>query len=408
MPLKSCRSISISVFVSALMFAWSVPAVAVEVLLAPSPDVPIPGRRMVVPVYYINAGEKDERVSVPREATCRLGFQEKSREIPAQRIESMPEDETAVPARGQIKILYAVHLPDDIKGTVSLSLPELGESRIAFSVAGKEPNLEPQADESGETDEDEALADLSGIINIYQAYARKVSFYQPLYFLVGAEPEDSKFQFSIKYRLFDPETGLAHRFPWMSGLHFAYTQTSFWNLGSDSAPFEDTSYKPELFYVTQNIETGFSWMKGLFIQAGLQHESNGRGGDESRSTNTVYLEPSFIFLNIIKLAGLRISPQFRLYFDNDDDTNPDLPDYRGHTGLRLTCGYADSVIVDSLFHFAKEGVSTQIDLTYPLHHMLGKNFEVYFQAQYVNALAESLLHYQERNEAWRFGFAIIR
>lgn len=33
---------------------------------------------------------------------------------------------------------------------------------------------------------------------------------------------------------------------------------------------------------------------------------------------------------------------------------------------------------------------------------------MYFQIQYVNALAESLLNFRDRTEALRIGFAIIR
>ena len=45
-----------------------------------------------------------------------------------------------------------------------------------------------------------------------------------------------------------------------------------------SAPFEDTSYKPELFFISPNLKNRPSWMHGLFFQTGFKHESNGLGG----------------------------------------------------------------------------------------------------------------------------------
>jgi phospholipase A1 len=50
----------------------------------------------------------------------------------------------------------------------------------------------------------------------------------------------------------------------------------------------------------------------------------------------------------------------------------------------------------------------QVDITYPLSNIIFNPLDVYVQAQYVNQLAESLLDYTERTEAFRLGFAIVR
>ena len=250
--------------------------------------------------------------------------------------------------------------------------------------------------------------DLDSFTNVYQPYLKNIFYYQPMYFLVGVDPKKSKFQFSFKYRFFDPEQPMARNHPWIKGIHFAYTQTSFWDLASASKPFEDTSYKPELFYQTDNITTGISWLKGCLIQTGFQHESNGQGGEDSRGTNFIYLEPSFIFMNKKELTGVKISPRVWLYAGNDDDTNPDLADFRGYFDLRMTFGKANSLIFDTHFRWAQAGASTMVDLSYPLNRLFKNNIELYLQVEYVNALAESLLHYNERNEAVRIGFAIVR
>jgi phospholipase A1 len=249
---------------------------------------------------------------------------------------------------------------------------------------------------------------LDSFFTLYQPYLGNISAYQPIYFLVGTNPAKSKFQFSFRYRFFNPDGPLAQGHPWVNGLHFGYTQTSFWDLKSNSAPFEDTSYKPELFQLTRNLIAGPGVLQGLFIQAGFQHESNGRGEDESRSTNIFYVRPIMIFYRQPSRLGLQFSPRFWVYVDNSSDTNDDLPDYRGYFELETKAGKADSLVASARLRWAKEGGSVQLDLTYPLHQYLSDNVAVYLQAQYVNGLAESLLYYRERTDAFRLGLSFIR
>ena len=60
-----------------------------------------------------------------------------------------------------------------------------------------------------------------------------------------------------------------------------------------SAPFLDTSYKPELLYSWQRVIGGqtTNWLE-LDLQGGLKHESNGKDGANSRSLNIAYLRPT--------------------------------------------------------------------------------------------------------------------
>ncbi len=267
----------------------------------------------------------------------------------------------------------------------------------------------PQADEgaSGWTAEIEELQ-LDSMIELYQPYVKNISFYRPIYFLVGTDPEESKFQISFKYQFFNPGKPLVIRHPWVQGFYLGYTQTSFWDLASESAPFEDTSYKPELFFLSPNLRKKRSAVRGLFLKTGLRHESNGQGGELSRSTNTAYVESIVLFYNTNNKIGVRFAPRLWVYFSNDDETNPDLADYRGYFNLGLTVGQADSLVVDGNFGWAAEGPSAQVDLTFPLHTVFFNHLDLYLQVQYVNSLAESLLDYTERTRAFRIGFAIVR
>ena len=243
---------------------------------------------------------------------------------------------------------------------------------------------------------------------MYQPYVKNISFYEPIYFLAGTDPQYSKFQLSLKYRFFNPQKAYIRRHPWLQGFHFGYTQTSFWDLESDSAPFEDTSYKPEIFFISQQLKTQYPSLDGMFLKAGLRHESNGRGGEFSRSTNTAYIEPIFIFYNERGRTGLKITPRLWAYFNNEDENNPDIDRYRGNFNLGITLGAAESWVVDTNLGVAAEGASVQVDLTYPLHNIFYNPLDIYIQAQYTNRLGESMLNYTERTEAFRLGFAIVR
>jgi outer membrane phospholipase A len=242
----------------------------------------------------------------------------------------------------------------------------------------------------------------------YQPYLKNISAYKPMYFLLGADPEETKFQISFKYRIFNTGSPLTERIPMLNGIHFAYTQTSFWDLASDSKPFEDTSYKPEFFYISPNIPIDFSNIKGFFIQTGIEHESNGLAAEDSRSTNFLYFQPILIFYNEKNRTGISVGPKVWAYVDNDKETNRDLKDYRGHFDLQLKLGKEDGLMLGSNFRWAKKGESIQLDLIYPLNKIFSDILGIYLNVQYVSSLAESLLHYDERTEALRIGLAIVR
>lgn len=251
---------------------------------------------------------------------------------------------------------------------------------------------------------------IDSMFSLYQPYLENISAYKPMYFLVGVEPEETKFQISLKYRFFNPEKSIARKYPWSRQFFLGYTQTSFWDLNSASEPFKDTSYKPEIFFFSPNLLGGQNGTVSsrLFVQTGLQHESNGRGGIESRSTNYAYIRPVFIWFHEKTELGLQVAPKLWLYAGNDDDTNSDLYRYRGYFDVEIKAGRAEGLVLGSIFRWAEKGASVELDATYPLNRLLPVDIDVYLHAQYVNTLAESLLEYQERTRAVRLGISIVR
>ncbi len=239
-----------------------------------------------------------------------------------------------------------------------------------------------------------------------QALLSGFSWYEPAYFLFGAHPgiDYSKFQFSFKYRLFHnshPEIP-----SWKDRWYFAYTQTSYWNLKSDSMPFEDSSYKPEIFYLFPKIDLSIPWIKTFGLRTGLRHESNGKAGEDSRSTNTMYLE-SVMEFPLGQQWILEMKPRAWCYVKNENESNPDLDKYRGYVSLGLGLGAPDGLMLNTSTAFAEKGETFVADITFPLAR-IHESLNFFFHVQYVNGYAEQLINYKEKDEILRIGLSIIR
>ncbi len=303
---------------------------------------------------------------------------------------------------------YNVVLPEHYRGLYEISLADSPETGLLVNILDGEYVKENILAGPAPKAVNDVYPSMDSLFSLYQPYVVNFSVYEPMYFLVGTDPSESKFQISMKYRPFNPSGSLSQKYPWLSGLNFAYTQTSFWDLASNSAPFEDTSYKPEVLYLTRNWPNRPSWLKGLFFQGGLRHESNGRDGESSRSTNTAYFKPIFIFYDSDSGLGLQFSPRLFTYFNNSQESNPDLSDYRGNVEFELKFGEARGLVSATYLRFADRGTSIRTDLSYPISRLLKNNFDLFFHVQYSYSLAESLINYKERNKALRIGFSIVR
>ncbi len=303
-----------------------------------------------------------------------------------------------LPASGYAKQEYAFLLPDTMQGSVTLSLETHNAGSVLFNALAPKPDKP----DSGQIALGEKRSE-------FQPFLDNFSPYEPLYFLFGVDPgmEKSKFQFSFKYKLFNAPFSSQKANTFLDGFHIAYTQTSYWDLKSDSKPFDDTSYKPELFYLIPKIELHTSWIKAFGVQGGFQHESNGKGGDESRSTNTIYIKPIMAF-SLTDEIYLSLAPRLWFYVGNDNDTNPDLYDYRGYFDLEAKAGFPMGLVLDTHTRWAGKGPSFQADLSYPLSSIFKSRLNLYLHVQYFNGYAERLKEYWKKEEIVRVGFSLCR
>jgi len=233
-----------------------------------------------------------------------------------------------------------------------------------------------------------------------------LSINEPMYFVVGRDGGDTKarFQFSFKYRIFDADGVVVQHAPWMENLHLGYTQTSLWNLSADSKPFEDSSYRPSFFWEFQKNRGG---ALPDFLRAGYEHESNGQGGMESRSIDTLFILP--VWETQMWKRNLVVGAKLYVYLDQEEE-NRDIEDYRGYADLIIRYGNEDGWLLASLWRHGERNKNTvQFDLSYPIRKKFLARAGGYFYVQAFHGYGESLLGYDQNQELRiRLGFAIVR
>lgn len=235
------------------------------------------------------------------------------------------------------------------------------------------------------------------------AFLDALGTHEPVYAIFGTGTNtDGKLQLSFKYRLLGNGDPAADR---RSGLHFAYTQTMFWDLGRDSLPFRNIDFKPELLYLLP-LTTGGSGPR-YAAQLGFRHESNGRAGAQSRDLNMLYLEPSAAFA--LGSYELVVAPRAWIYVGSLDD-NPDLDDFRGNTGLTLALGEPGGLRLHatSRLSFETGRGALEADLSYPLTRLVWDRLNLYLYGGLFTGYGENLLDYDRQATRARIGVGIVR
>lgn len=234
-----------------------------------------------------------------------------------------------------------------------------------------------------------------------------LSAHEQAYFVGGSNSQngkDAKFQISFKYRLFDPESSFSKYSPVLSNLYFTYTQTTVWDLGGDSSPFRDTSYRPGIFY--RWLGRGNDLWPDEY-RAGLEHESNGQGGDESRSINIGYIRPTW---NFDLDNGQRLSFFPKIYGYLDKEENEDIQQYRGYVDWMMRFGREDGLVVNGLYRQGTGGYMTgQLDFSYPLSERIFARTGAFAHLQLFSGYGETLIDYnREHDTQIRVGISLVR
>ena len=388
----------------ALLAARSAPAA--ELLLSPESAIAA-GSSVRMELLVTNDGSTPMQYGVREALRARLVANDQAFQVDLERAPDAAVGEITIPPQGFVRIVYRLRVPPDVRGTVTARVLE-GEARaVMFEVLPAEEVAQPAALAQPAAATAAASAPVAPLTR-ESAFAAALSAYEPVYFSFGAhEDANAKFQLSLKFRLFNRDAGLARRVPALGNLYLGYTQTSLWDMESRSNPFRDTSYKPRLFYVDTDVWHAENTPFRLSAELGLGHESNGRGGDESRSINIAYLRPGLIFGRTGKWQAT-FAPMIYSYLERED--NRDIASYRGHVDWSASVGKADSWQLSGMLREGSgEGWSLQMDLSYPLRSIALGNLNGYLHFQYFGGWGESLLDYDRRLPAqYRIGLMIVR
>lgn len=329
----------------------------------------------------------------PETIQLRLTRYGRSREITLIAVDSATPDDARRTYRGV--------LPADPIGLVRAELTGAASNRLALLVEAPdaiEQMRAAKADAVTPAPQPEGRNKL-----LFPANEPALSANEPMYFVIGSRTT-ARFQLSFKYRLFDPGSLPVEWFPPLAGLHFGYTQTSLWDLGADSKPFYDTSYRPSFFW--QGATPGKDLMPDS-LRGGYEHESNGKDGTSSRSIDMLFAQPVWS-AEFADGRALIFAPKFYGYLDKGD--NPDIQRYRGYADWKLRYGREDGWILATQVRTGTSGKgSAQFDLSWPLRRPLFARTGGFLHFQLFKGYGESLLDYNlDRGTQVRIGFSMVR
>lgn len=365
---------------------------------------------ILVDLRQLNEGDAPATMALADRIEARLVANGSEQRVWLERDQAGAADRTVLPG-GFAQARYRLRVPGGaaIQGAI-LSIPALSRQQIVVAerayAAPMVAGAEPAAQAPGEVAPAPQAAPPPADRSAGNQFLGNFSAYQPIYAVYGpGTNSEARLQISFKYRLFGiSEAGApgAGR----EGLHFAYTQRMFWDLGAESLPFRNIDFQPELFYLTpsRTLASGASFS----AQAGFAHESNGRDGVASRSLNSLYLAPMAAF-PLGDGYRLSVAPRLSLLVGSLSD-NPDIRRYRGNAGLSAEIGKDDGLRLTTAtrFNFATGKGAVSADLSYPLPRILSGMPSLYLFGQSFVGYGENLLDYDRRATRLRLGVALVR
>ncbi len=213
-------------------------------------------------------------------------------------------------------------------------------------------------------------------------------------------------------------------FGWNENITVAYTQKVWWQLYSDSAPFRESNYSPEIFMSVPTSDE-FSDEYGLrSMQYGFLHESNGQEGYRSRSWNRVYATANTQWQNLfVSARAWYIIPEddkYDGYYDGGADSsgdidpnasgadNPDIYKYMGYGDIKVNYLYGEHEF-GGLFRYNfgmgdKNRGAVQLHYTYPLLN----SESTFFYVKFFNGYGENLIDYNNCVTKTAVGFSFSR
>ncbi len=265
----------------------------------------------------------------------------------------------------------------DYTAVLSSAPPQNSVAKNSAMVESSAPNSAPQGEQNGRN---------FGFLGL--------KYYEPIYMLFthdfskkpDRKADELHFEFSFERPITYDALGLGEK------ISFAYAQNSWWQITQDSAPFRESNYRPEL-YVSAPVPFADE------LKIGAMHESNGKGGEESRSWNRLYVQSTW------SADGFSITPRAWYAFWLDR-TNEDITDYMGYGDLRASYTFGKqrlSALWRNNLHFdGSNRGAIELNYSFPIF-----NSGFYGYLRYFNGYGESLADYKRSVNKIGIGLSFV-
>jgi phospholipase A1/A2 len=186
-----------------------------------------------------------------------------------------------------------------------------------------------------------------------------------------------------------------HLFNKHTSLYFSYTQLAYWQIYAKSQYFRETDYEPALY-----VQSNLIGLKNATWQAGLVHQSNGRGGTYERSWNRAYVN--------IRFSGrhwlISLEPWLLVFkHDSSDLHNSNIASYLGHGKMVFaykTHRQTFSLMMRNNLESGFQRGAIEIGYSFPLIHKLDGFI------QFFSGYGQSLIEYNHYTNSAGIGIML--
>lgn len=221
--------------------------------------------------------------------------------------------------------------------------------------------------------------------------------YKDNYFVVGTQmfAKPTKYNSDVKFQLSIRQIVTNSVLPLKTYLFFTYSQLAYWDIFQESLPFRDLNFNPTLG-VGKYLVHNNRYIGGIALQ--LEHESNGKDGDASRSWNKISFGSNLYFQRSWMI-------QTKLWIPIvDGENNKDIVKYKGWGFIGANYRYKDCYFGAVLTKRGGWNLNHNLQLSMSYKH--SKEANQYLFIEYYNGYGESLLDYNQFRHRIRVGFVI--
>lgn len=237
--------------------------------------------------------------------------------------------------------------------------------------------------------------------SILQDYDNRPFFgiYRDNYFTVGTalNQKPTKFNSDVKFNISFRHRLTKSILPFHTHLFLSYSQKAMWNVFEESLPFHDLNFNPAIGLSKLIIMKGKLVGKASLI---LEHESNGRDGEASRSWNKVTFSAAAYILPEVMVHAKTWIPII------DGQQNKDILRYNGI--FQVGGQYISRNkrwVVDATF-VKRKGWDLSFNTTVNVGFRINKKSNQFLMLHFYDGYGENLLDYNKYHCRLRIGLLI--